>query len=238
MNRRTVRRITLWSIAGLVILGCASPFFVTPPPSVPTLAGIETVIVKTAAVAQTQTAALAPTSTRTPTGTPLPTKTATVTPTATATILFIRPTTTSVSAEDYDEVYGDNNGGGTNSEGRDSEFVKTPVVRDWYCSITSRYPRRGTVITRGSTFKATWTVKNTGTKTWPKQGVDVAFHAGADLTDARPYFDIPKTVVPGELITITITLTAPKQPGEYSTQWALRVGKRDFCLLRIAFEAK
>ena len=93
MNRRIVRRISLCLVVGLVILGCATPVLVTPPPSMPAFEPIETIIVQTAAVAQTQTATVLP-PTVTATITPLLTKTATITPTPTSTVLFLFPTET------------------------------------------------------------------------------------------------------------------------------------------------
>lgn len=238
MNRRIVRRITLWLLVGLILLGCASPVFVTPPPSLPASGGIKTIVVQTAAAAQTKTAILLPTSTDTPTNTPLPTRTATITPTPTSTIVFLFLTKSGPTEEFFGDEGG--NGGGNGGEGGDnaSGYVKPTVVKEWACRVTSRYPPRNAIIAGGSTFRATWTVVNSGTKTWPKNGVDVVYRSGAHLHEGKPYLDIPATVGPGGKITISITMTAPKRPNEYSTRWALRVGETDFCQMKIAFEVK
>jgi hypothetical protein len=240
MNGRIVRRITLWLIVGVVISGCASPVPVTPPPSVSRSEGIETIVVKTAAAAQTQTAVLLPTATGTPTKTPLPTKTGTVTPTPTATIIFSFLTETGPTEEFFGNVEGSGNGSGDGNkeDGKGSDFVKEPVIREWACRILSRYPPAGTEFVGGTTFRATWVVKNTGSKTWPKKGVDVVYQSGADLVDGKPYVDIPAAVGPGGTIQITINMTAPKRSSDYSTRWTLKVGKKEFCSMRIAFNTK
>lgn len=229
-------------LVGLTLLGCASPAPVTSPPSAPLSEGVETVIVRTAAAAQTQTALVLPTATSTPTSTPLPTKTATITPTPTSTIVFSFAPKIGPTEEDFfgdtGGVGGNGTGGNNNEDGKDSDFVKTPVIREWDCQIMSRYPTKGTVFDGGSTFRATWVVKNTGSKTWPKHGVDIVYRSGADLVDGKPYIDIPKTISPGETVTITITMNAPKRSSDYSTRWALKVGKTEFCLMRIAFDTK
>ena len=231
MNRRIDRRITLGLVFGLVVLSCASPVLVpSPAPSTPLSSSVDRIIAQTAAAAQTQTAVLVP-PTQTQTGTPTPTKATTITPTPTATVLFLIPTETGLPESLFaeDDWYDDSN---------DDGYEKPVLVREWDCRVISKSPPQGTVFTRGSTFQATWTVENTGTKTWPKKGVDIAYHSGADLREGKPYIDIPKAVGPGGKVTITLPLTAPNYPKVYSTRWTLRVGKTDFCGIKIIIEVK
>jgi hypothetical protein len=231
MHRRKVRRITLWLVAGLVILGCASPILVTPPPA-PVSEPIETIIVQTAAVAQTQTARVLP-PTWTATTIRLPTKTPTITPTPTATVLFLPPTVTSLPEGLFadDDWYDDDE--------EDSGYVKpTATTSPWDCRVLSKSPANNAVIAGGSRFKTTWTVENTGTKTWPKQGVDVVYQSGASLQVGKPYYDIPTGVGPGGTVTITVTLEVPKREKDYNTRWALKVGRNEFCSVRFNFSVK
>ena len=143
MNRRNVRRITLWLVVVLVILGCASPIVLTPPPSVPVFEPVETIVVQTAAVAQTQTARVLP-PTWTATTTPLPTKSPTITPTPTATVLFLPPTKTSLPEGFFDDD------GETDNDEDNSDYEKPVVVREWDCRFISQSPPKGTVITGGT----------------------------------------------------------------------------------------
>jgi hypothetical protein len=241
MSRRNVRRITLWLIVILVILGCGTPALVTPPPSASGPGSVETIIVQTAQAAQTQTAILLPPS-ATPSLIPSPTKTFTVTPTPTATILFLIATRTNVPTATSAFAGGGGNstgGTGTGSGGSGDGFVKpTATPQEWTCRILSRSPARGATFPAGSSFKATWTVQNTGTKTWPKQGVDVVYQSGARLIAGKPYYDIPAGVGPGGTVTISVTMEVPKRPKEYSTRWSLMVGKTHFCSVQFVFEAK
>ena len=235
MSRRNVRRLTLWLILGLVILGCASPVLVTPPPvSAPD--SVETVIIQTAAAAQTQTVAALPSPTNTFTATSLPRNTATNTSTPTATIIFVTDTGTPppiLLTNDPDD------GGGNNGGGNGNGYVKpTATPREWACRVLYRYPDKGTVILGGSSFKATWTVQNTGTKSWPKKGVDVVFSSGAYLHTGKPYYDIPAAIGTGGTVTISVTMTVPKRSKTYQTRWSLRVGKTEFCGVQIVVEVK
>lgn len=240
MNRRVVRRITLWLIVGSVILGCVTPAAVTPPPD-SGLVSIETVIIQTAEAAQTQTAIVAP-DTATPTLIPSPTKTATITPTPTATVLFLLfpPTNTSVPTGLF--AGDDNTGGGSGSSSSNnndsSSFKPTKTPPEWACRIVSRYPAEEIDIPGGSRIKATWTVRNTGTKTWPKKGVDVVFVSGTRLNDGKPYYDIPAGVGPGGTVKISVTMNIPRASGTTATRWALKVGRTEFCSIRFAFVVK
>lgn len=231
MNRRIFRRMAPGLVFGLVLLACASPVLITPPaPSTPLSGSIQTTIAQTAVAAQTQTRIVLP-STQTQTNTPSSTRTATITPTTTPTVLFIFQTETSLPEGLFaeDDWYDDDS---------DSGFVRPPVVREWDCRIISRSPPKDAVIKGGSDFKAVWTVENTGTKSWPKQGVDVVYHSGAHLHEGKPYYDIPRAVGPGGRVTITIAMSVPKLSKEYSTRWSLRVGSRDFCAIRFSIEVE
>ena len=236
MSGRNFRRITLWLVVILVILGCGAPALVTPPPSTLGPGSVETVIAQTARAAQTQTVISQPPS-ATPSLTPAPTKTFTVTPTPTATVLFLITTKTNVPTATSPFVDGDGNG--TGSDGGGGGFVKpTATPQEWTCRLLSQSPAKGVSLPGGSSFKATWTVKNTGTKTWPKKGVDVVFQSGARLNSGKPYYDIPSGVSPGGTVTISVTMEVPKRPKEYSTRWSLMVGRTQFCSVQFVFEAK
>lgn len=228
MSRRVVRRITLWLILGVVILGCATPALVTPPPSVAEPGAAETVIVQTAGAAQTQTVeALPPTST--PTLTPLVTRTATVSPTPTATFLFLLPTETSLPEGFFEDDEDTGNG-----DGESDGFQRTPP--EWACRVLSKSPTNGAVIS-GDSFKAIWTVQNTGTQAWPKKSVDIVYASGARLNHGKPYYDIPAAVGPGGTLTISVTMYVPRSK-DYNTRWTLKIGKREFCPIRFAFSVQ
>jgi len=239
MDRRAARRITLWLIVGFVILGCVTPAAVTPPAS--DSGSLQTAIAETAQAAQTQTAIVAP-DTATPTIIPSPTKTLTITPTPTATVLFLISTRTNTSiptglfADETETANASGNGSGTSDH---DGFVKpTATPSEWACRVLARSPARGAVIPAGSSFTADWTVQNTGTKTWPKTGVDVVYESGARLNHGKPYYDIPAGVGPGGTVRITVTMEVPKRSKDYNMRWSLKVGRTNFCSVQFVFSAR
>jgi hypothetical protein len=239
MSRRTVRRITLWLILGLVILGCGTPTLVTSPPSVSSDPGsVETVVAQTAAAAQAQTLTAVP-PTNTPTFTPVVTRTPTVSPTATATFLFLFPTETSLPAGVFDDNNGSSGGGGGSGDDDEDGYVKpTATASQWDCRVLSKSPANDAVIVGGTRFQAIWTVQNTGTSTWPKKGVDVVLESGARLQVGKPYYDIPNGVSPGGTLRISVTLEVPKRAKDYNTRWSLKVGRTNFCSVRFQFSVQ
>ena len=233
MSRRRVRHIILWLILGLVILGCATPVLVTPPPA-PVIdpGSVERIIVLTAGAAQTQTLqALPPTST--PTATPVITKTPTVSPTPTATFLFLFPTQTDLPEDFFDDDT-DVGGGGDDDDKEDAK--KKPVQQEWACRVLSKSPANEAVIT-GDSFRAIWTVQNMGTQTWPKKSVDIVYISGTRLNKGKPYYDIPKAVPPGGTVTISVTMYVPRSK-DYNTRWGLKIGRTEFCTVRFSFTVK
>ena len=191
MSRRTVRQTTLWLIVGLILLSCGTPVLVAPPPSVSEPGSVETVIVQTAAAAQTQTLVSLP-PTNTPTFTPLATRTPTVTPTPTATILFLFPTATSLPVGSLDNGSSTSSGGSlSNTSGNNNDDEKVLRRQLWACRVISKSPADETVVIGGTSVKTIWTVENTGTETWPKKSVDVVYISGTRLNEGKPYYDIP-----------------------------------------------
>lgn len=237
MSRRSIRRTTIWLILGLAILSCGTPVLVAPPPSVSGPGSVETVIVQTAEAAQTQTLISLP-FTSTPTLTPLATKTATVTPTPTATILFLFPTETSVPEAFLEDTVGNSTGDGSGNDASEDDDERIMRRQLWACRVTSKRPADESVIIGGNSFRAVWTVVNTGIETWPKKSVDIVYAGGARLNEGKPYYDIPAAVAPGGTITISVTMSVPKRSKDYQTRWALKIGRTEFCHVKFVFSVK
>lgn len=78
----------------------------------------------------------------------------------------------------------------------------------------------GTVVKPGTKFSKTWTVKNTGTCEWTRD-YDLVL-AGGEAFDTNKRGDIPREVLPGETIDLTIyDMVAPKTEGTYYSYWMI-----------------
>ena len=78
----------------------------------------------------------------------------------------------------------------------------------------------GTVVKPGTKFSKTWTVKNTGTCKWTRD-YDLVL-AGGEAFGTNKRGDIPREVLPGETIDLTIPdMTAPMTEGTYYSYWMI-----------------
>ena len=78
----------------------------------------------------------------------------------------------------------------------------------------------GTVVKPGTKFSKTWTVKNTGTCKWTRD-YDLVL-AGGEAFGTNKRGDIPREVLPGETIDLTIyDMVAPKTEGTYYSYWMI-----------------
>jgi hypothetical protein len=180
------------------------------PTSVP--GGVNTIIAQTAEAAATQTALLAPSPTQTPTPAPLPTNTPTVTPSASPTFVFILPTFTHTS-------------------------TPVPASDGLACTLTAQDPPNDATLPGNQAFSTSWTVTNSGSTVWDVNSVDFVYVSGAKLAKAKAA-DLPKSVGPGDSITLKLSMTAPGAADTYKTVWTLQSGKNAFCRLTVSIKVK
>lgn len=203
------KKVLIWSTMLILISACVLPSVGAP--VVPTIdpGAVSTYIVQTGNAAATQTVKALPTSTPTATFTPTPRNTETPTPTPTNTVIFLLKSPTPILPPTLP-----GGGGGGSGSG-------------YACEIVSVYPYQVTFSAR-TNFEATWTVKNTGTRKWDRNSVDFIYSSGDKIHKVSGY-DLTKDVNAGQNVTLSVSMQAPKTPGNYTTYWTLRDGGTSFC---------
>ena len=78
----------------------------------------------------------------------------------------------------------------------------------------------GTVLTPGQAFTKTWRIKNVGTCSWTPSYA-VVFSSGNSMNGPATQA-LTGNVNPGQTVDISINLTAPSTPGDYTGYWKLR----------------
>lgn len=230
-----MRKFFTLAVLLLVMLACVLPGApaVAPLPTFdPNILG--TTIAQTAAVAQTQTALKIPTATLTP----RPTHTPSITPTFTPTFIFSLPTLTPIPTYTIPPTVGTIQTPGGKASGGDEDEEDEPKKKDedprklsgkeWSCVWYGLSPPRHTVFKPQTHFTVQWTLFNSGSKLWPYQGVDFVYTGGFRHENTRIQ-DFFRSVPSGGEIKVTASFIAPKRAGDYSTFFALTVGKRKFC---------
>jgi hypothetical protein len=215
----------------LATLACAISPSVDIPQQPADINALQTDIVQTAAAAHTQTAVANPSFT--PTYTPTSTRVPSITPSPTVTFIYLLPTLTPIPTNTPIGFISSGSGGGT----QDASKFKTP--EPWSCEVivSQTQPPKWAVIEKKSEFYAFWTIQNTGTKIWTRTTIDLVYtggyrHEGTKIQDTK------ETVPPGDTLRVSAFFIAPKTAGEYRSFFALMVGNRQFCGMKIEFVVK
>lgn len=105
--------------------------------------------------------------------------------------------------------------------------------KDYACTLVSQKPKDWTKMQRRQIFDATWTVRNTGTKTWGKSGIDFKYVSGTKMHTHGDSYDLAKDVGSGKSTTLIVDMVSPKTKGYYTAVWGLYKGNQVFCKLSI-----
>jgi hypothetical protein len=135
-----------------------------------------------------------------PTATPKPTKKPSATPTITATGVTVTPATATLTPTITSTA--------VISRCNMLQFVRDVTVPD------------GKFISPGAQFTKTWRVMNTGYCTWTSDTA-LVFVSGSQMNGPNSV-KLGSTVRPGEVIDISVNLTAPSQNGAYTGFYKLR----------------
>lgn len=233
-----MRKLTPLLVLLPIALACMLPGMITPSPTQVAnpadQALLQTIIVETVSIAQTQTSAAQP-PTLTPTLTREPSSTLIAEP-STATPFFI--ITVTVPVETVDPTYAAAAGipGSVSGSGGSGDKIKF-TGRPWTCTVRGVNPPRGGVVQADKEFYVTWTVLNTGTKNWTTTTIDFIYKSGY-RHEGKSIQDLAKNVPSGGKINLRVLFKAPKVPGEYAANWMLRVGNFSFCEMRVTFEVR
>jgi len=95
--------------------------------------------------------------------------------------------------------------------------ITAPAIADRSVWI-SNDPADGTQLTPGQSITLTWKVQNTGTTTW-NTNYSIRFYTGTKVGAAD--FNLKKTVNPNDTVDIPVQITAPMNPGKYTTYWVI-----------------
>ncbi len=77
-----------------------------------------------------------------------------------------------------------------------------------------------TVMAPGQIFRKVWRIQNAGSCTW-SSGYQLVY-TGGDAMGYNYAVNLPKSVAPGEIVDVSIDLTAPNSYGVYQSNWKLR----------------
>jgi Ig-like domain from next to BRCA1 gene len=154
---------------------------------------------------------------------PLDTATATQTPFNTVTPFASTAAPASPTIVYYTATLGTRTPGTPTPTGTLSTATVNPGALEYGCNnlafIRDVTIPSGTVLLKNQTFTKTWKVQNTGTCNWMFQYQLVLF--SGDPYGGKNY-KIQKVVTPNDWSELSVNLTAPKNPGTYTSYWRLQ----------------
>jgi hypothetical protein len=203
-------------LAAVLLVSCGSPTPVIEPTvdqqstivavqtqAAQTVVAQITISAPTATDVPTETPVI-PTETPAPTNTPEPTLEPTVAATATRVVVTLAPTITF-----------------------------TPTQAALQCSVAEQSPASGAQFAKDADFDAKWKLKNTGTKMWQRENVDLKYVSGTKMQKYADIFDLEENVNPDGHVTFIVDMIAPNTTGRHTTTWALVDGSTTICTFSI-----
>jgi hypothetical protein len=79
------------------------------------------------------------------------------------------------------------------------------------------------------------TFRNTGTKSWGNNHVDLVYTGGYRHIGTK-IVDMPVTIAPGRTVTFGVDFKAPNVSGNRNSFFVLMVGNNSFCGVKLMFE--
>lgn len=121
-------------------------------------------------------------------------------------------------------------------------ILYTATPEPWKCELRHISPDQMTIFKPRYGFRAEWRIFNIGGKIWRSDSVRVKYLGGTSLQNdpqSKNEFFLPASIYPGDKILVQIAMTSPKEPGQYSSFWAL-VDEKDrvFCTFDITIRVR
>jgi hypothetical protein len=98
--------------------------------------------------------------------------------------------------------------------------VSAAAYCDWAGFVADVTVPDGTAFAPSATFAKTWRLKNIGTCTW-STSYALVFDSGTQM-GASSTVNLPASVAPGQLIDVTVNMTAPSNSGTFRGYWKMR----------------
>ena len=102
----------------------------------------------------------------------------------------------------------------------------TPQPEEWALFISDVSVADGTFYGPRQKLEKTWRIKNIGATTWTRD-YDLVFVDGTAMTETTAVA-LPYKIKPGEAINLSVKMTAPRTPGEYTGRWMLRTASGEY----------
>lgn len=105
------------------------------------------------------------------------------------------------------------------------------------CRLDWQSPGNGLQVNPDQLFTVGWHVTNTGTDTWSPGSVSFTY-LGGTKPNRDTVIGLKFSVAPGQSVTLTAEMKAPRNSTLYTTYWGLRQGDTFFCRVSVSIYVK
>ena len=113
----------------------------------------------------------------------------------------------------------------------------SPTSKEDYACEVLNSPTDNEIYSPRLDFKVRWRLKNVGRKDWDRESIDFIYDYG-DRFHKTSSYDLDKTTEGGYVAEFFVEMQAPKDPGTYTTHWALKIGAEKFCKVSLTIGVK
>lgn len=106
------------------------------------------------------------------------------------------------------------------------------------CQWVNQQPPDYVVVKPRQSFDMNWTVVNDGSAVWHAGSTMISYYSGTPMHTHADAYSLTETVGLGEKLHVTVDMEAPKNPGNYTTTWALFTGNTRICRMFITLTVK
>lgn len=121
-------------------------------------------------------------------------------------------------------------------------ILYTATPQKWMCEMRRVTPEDGSFFPPRTTFRVDWRVYNMGSKIWKVGEVRVNYMGGTPMQNSPDFVNdmpIAISVYPQDKLVVHMSMTSPKEPGDYTSFWALVEGKKNvFCTFAISIHVR
>ncbi len=103
------------------------------------------------------------------------------------------------------------------------------------CKVLSQSVKSGSKFASHERFDISWQIQNTGSATWEPGIVELVYAGGTKMFQYQPV-PLPHSSPPGDIITLSADMIAPRTPDTYTMFWSLRRGDEYFCRMAVTIK--
>lgn len=120
----------------------------------------------------------------------------------------------------------------------DLDVYEYDTTDPYSCQFVTQQPPDDVALKPRQSFDMNWTVINNGSAVWHAGSTMFAYYSGTPTYTHQSTYALTETVGLGGKLHIRVDMEAPKQPGVYSTTWAVLTGNTRICRVYFNFTVK